>query len=93
MKVCILLIVLIFVIAVSADIGATSMKSPTVAARGLKRSSKALGQKVESVQIVGAASKAATAGFDSKAALQLVATFSVWYGFNAACKWKSLLIF
>lgn len=84
MKVCILLIVLIFVIAVSADIGATSMKSPTVAARGLKRSSKALGQKVESVQIVGAASKAATAGFDSKAALQLVATFSVWYGFNAA---------
>ena len=51
--------------------------------RALKRS-KAI--KASPVQVVGAAVKAAPASFDSKAALQLLTTFAVWYGFNAACK-------
>ena len=87
MKLILLLLVFIACAQVSAEKGSSSLKSMPSATRGLKKRGELVAAKVDSVSVVGAATKAAPpSAFDMKAAGQLAATFGIWYGFNAACK-------
>ena len=84
-----LLLVIVCVCAVSAEVGGSSLKSMPSATRGLKKRGDIVKHKIEEVSVVGAATKAVAApAFDAKAAGQLAVTFSIWYAFNAACKWS-----
>lgn len=80
MQVVLLIVLIVALVAVNAEVSGSSsaLARPS---RALKRSK---ATKASPVQVVGAAVKAAPASFDSKAALQLLTTFAVWYGFNAA---------
>ena len=85
MKVVLLIVLIVALAAVNAEVGgsSTALRAPS---KALKRSRAV---KANPVQVVGAAVKAAPASFDTKAAIQLLTTFAIWYGFNAACKCKN----
>lgn len=86
MRVVLLVIVVLCLAAVQAEVSGSS-KLPSATSKSYLKKRQSVSQgKVESVSVVGAAAKAAAPAFDMKAAGQLAATFSVWYGFNAACK-------
>ena len=93
MKFVLLVIVVLCLAAVQAEVSGSSMKGlPSATSKSLKKRRELSQSKVESVSVVGAAAKAVAApAFDVKAATQLAITFSVWYGFNAACKYSCLL--
>jgi len=84
MRVVLLVIVVLCLAAVQAEVSGSS-KLPSATSKSYLKKRQSVSQgKVESVSVVGAAAKAAAPAFDMKAAGQLAATFSVWYGFNAA---------
>ena len=88
MKAITLLLVIVCLVAVSAELGASTVNSPVSATGGLRKKTKLVQHKVDSVSVVGAAAKTvATPAFDLKAAGQLAATFTIWYAFNAACRY------
>ena len=84
MRAILFVLLLVTLATVSADVGASSALKVPSTARAIQRKAKV--QQQSRVEVIGAATKQASSGFDSKAAIQLVTTFGIWYGFNAACK-------